>query len=349
MRILVASAQRLVVEAVRRAVSRKGWEVVHVSRDGDDALSGSHTEKPDLVLVDLDLPGRPLKEILKRIASSGPCVVLLAPSKAAVSRGYDLLGEGAADVLPPPTIDAEGELFGDAPFLSRLATHARLRHSTPAPEPVSRERGPAETLRRRQPSGSLLPADAPLVAIGASTGGPAALAAIFDKLPRDLAAAVIVVQHIEEGFAQGLASWLEERTGFTVLPAQDGETLCLSTAYVAAMDRHLVLSPDRRLRYEEEPRSAVHKPSVDVFFESLTAQASPGLAILLTGMGRDGAEGLAKLRRAGWSTVAQDEKTSIVWGMPRAAAEIGAAQQVLPLQAIAPVIEAFVSRAARRA
>ncbi len=130
--------------------------------------------------------------------------------------------------------------------------------------------------------------------------------------------------------------------------------LCQTTSFTldgitALAPRHLVLSPDRRLRYEEEPRSAVHKPSVDVFFESLVAQASPGLAILLTGMGRDGAEGLAKLRRAGWSTVAQDEKTSIVWGMPRAAAEIGAAQQVLPLQAIASVIEAFVNRAARRA
>jgi two-component system response regulator WspF len=129
--------------------------------------------------------------------------------------------------------------------------------------------------------------------------------------------------------------------------ALDGDPLRPATAHVAALDRHLVVTPDRLLRYVDEPRESIHRPSVDVLFASLATQNRTGLAILLTGMGRDGAEGLLQLRRSGWTTVAQDMKSSTVWGMPRAAIELGGADLVLPAEAIAPTIEAFVVRAAR--
>jgi chemotaxis response regulator CheB len=152
-----------------------------------------------------------------------------------------------------------------------------------------------------------------------------------------LPAPVVIVQHIDRAFAPGLAEWLGRETGHAVVLAQDGRTPAAGTIHVACSDDHLVLDHGT-FRHRAEPRALAHRPSVDVFFESLVGQPR-GVAVLLTGMGRDGAEGLRALRRAGWHTIAQDEATSVVWGMPGAAVALGAAVEVLPVQRIAQAIE----------
>jgi two-component system response regulator WspF len=177
----------------------------------------------------------------------------------------------------------------------------------------------------------------PLIAIGASTGGPHALATILAGLPADLPAAVAVVQHIDRVFAPGLARWLARRTALSVAPLIAAESLRAAHIWVAAGDGHLVLGDDLRLALADAPRDTLHRPSIDVFLASV-ARRVPGraLGVLLTGMGRDGAAGLLAMRQAGHPTIAQDEGSSIVYGMPKAAADLGAATEVLPLDRIAP-------------
>jgi two-component system response regulator WspF len=178
-----------------------------------------------------------------------------------------------------------------------------------------------------------------MVALGASTGGPNAVAIILRGLPANLGATVVVVQHLDVQFAPGLVDWLDEQTGLTVSLAREGMKPEVGGVFVAGTNDHLVIGADLAFHYTANPVDYVYRPSVDEFFLSLCRHwPQPGVACLLTGMGRDGAQGLLALRKAGWRTLAQDEKTSIVYGMPRAAAEIGAAEESLPVELIPAAI-----------
>jgi two-component system response regulator WspF len=176
----------------------------------------------------------------------------------------------------------------------------------------------------------------PLAAIGASTGGPKALAEVLRHLPLDFLGAVIVVQHVDEGFTAGLADWLDSQTILPVRRAKEEDRPSAGRILIAGGEKHLILGPRLTLTYSAEPSELPYRPSVDQLFLSLARHwPRPGVAALLTGMGKDGAQGLLALRRAGWLTVAQDEATSMVYGMPKAAAETGAAKHVLPPNEIA--------------
>ena len=179
----------------------------------------------------------------------------------------------------------------------------------------------------------------PLVAIGASTGGPKALADLLSGLPADLGAALVIVQHVDAQFARGLASWLNSQTPLNVDVAREGMKPAANTVLVASTDDHLVLGEDLALHYTPDPRDYPYRPSINAFFLSLVCHwPRRDVAVLLTGMGRDGAEGLASLRQAGWHTIAQDKKTSVVYGMPAAAVELNAAVEILPIGGIATAV-----------
>jgi two-component system response regulator WspF len=144
-------------------------------------------------------------------------------------------------------------------------------------------------------------------------------------------------------FAPGLKEWLGEQSRRTITLIQEGMEPSEGETFLSCTDEHLVLGADRRLHHSTEPRSISYRPSVDVFFNSVARHwPRPGVGVLLTGMGRDGAAGLLALRQTGWKTIAQDEETSVVWGMPKAAAELGAAERVLPLPRIAQAIEGLL-------
>lgn len=342
MRIAVASGDRVTAEALRRAVlSDPLHSVAWFARDGAEAVALCLSDSPDVLLLDPLVPGVSAVELTRRVMKEAPCAILLVTPKGAnVGPVYDALSLGALDVAAAPSMDLEGELSGHSPLLARLASVERLVVKRSPSQPLPNLLSPPVPFSLTSP--------APLVAIGASTGGPAALATILERVPKDLAAAIVIVQHIDEGFAEGLASWLSDRTGFPVASAVAGDVPRAGRGYLAATGQHLVMAADRSLVYVSEPAEHLHKPSVDVFFTSLAASPSPGLALLLTGMGRDGADGLLKLRRAGWMTVAQDAKTSVVNGMPRAAVDLGAAELVLPVDAMASTISGFAARVSRR-
>ena len=184
-----------------------------------------------------------------------------------------------------------------------------------------------------------------LVIIGASAGGPAALAEILGQLPHDFSAGVVIVQHVDAQFAAGLASWLADHTALTVRIAEQGDLPQPGTVLLSGRDEHLTFTGLAKLRYTPEPQDCPYRPSVDVFFHS-AARFWQGriVAVLLTGMGRDGAEGLKALHDRGHYTIAQDKKTSAVYGMPRAAAELDAASEILRLDKIAPRLTNIVKQ-----
>lgn len=177
----------------------------------------------------------------------------------------------------------------------------------------------------------------PLVVVGASAGGPAALAVLLKGLPVSFPAAVIIVQHVDERFVEGLATWLGQQSSLAVRLAVQGDRPQVGVALLAGAGRHLIMQADGRLGYVFEPSTHTYRPSVDVFFHSVCERwQGQAVGVLLTGMGADGASGLKALRLKGRHTIAQDRATSAVYGMPKAAAATGAAVDILPLDRIAP-------------
>jgi two-component system, chemotaxis family, response regulator WspF len=182
-----------------------------------------------------------------------------------------------------------------------------------------------------------------LVAIGASAGGPQALAALLRPLPKTFPAAIVIVQHVNAAFADGLAHWLDSETALPVRLVREGDRPMPGEVLIAATDDHLIVTRGGRLAYTSDPIEYPYRPSADVFFHSACA-CWPGsiVGVLLSGMGRDGALGLKALRDAGHYTIAQDAATSAVYGMPKAAATLDAAVEILAAQAIGPRVMALV-------
>jgi chemotaxis response regulator CheB len=181
-----------------------------------------------------------------------------------------------------------------------------------------------------------------VVAIGASTGGPQALAEILSRLPAHFPAIVLVVQHVDEQFTPGLAAWLQHHSKIPVSIARHGQLLSPDGVWLAGTKDNLIYQNGAAL-YRAAPEDAVHSPSIDALFFSLAQpHSAPRVGVLLTGMGRDGAAGLLAMRKSGAHTIAQDAATSVVYGMPKAAAELDAAAEILPLAAIAPRLSEFI-------
>jgi two-component system response regulator WspF len=183
-----------------------------------------------------------------------------------------------------------------------------------------------------------------LIAIGASAGGPAALTAILGDLPCNFPAGIVIVQHVDEQFVPLLAGWLNSRSALSVRVARQGDKPESGTVLIAGTNDHLIFVNSRSLGYTSEPRECCYRPSVDVFFESVVRQwKGPTAGVLLTGMGSDGAKGLKALRKAGSLTIAQDRASCVVYGMPKAAMELNAASEILPVSNIANRLLKFVT------
>jgi chemotaxis response regulator CheB len=341
-RIAIVNDLALAVEALRRAVrSIPGAQVAWVARDGAEAIAQCARDRPDLVLMDLIMPGVDGVAATREIMRRSPCPVLVVTASVHgnVAKVYEALGYGALDAVATPRLGLSGGLEGAAELVRKIATVRALAAESSAAAAEDAAAVPSPPASATTSGG--VP---PLVAIGASTGGPRALATVLGGLAADLPAAVAVVQHIDPAFAAGLAHWLARRTPLSVAPLVAAQPLRAGHVWLAAAAEHLVVRDDRRLGLAAEPTDCLHSPSIDVFFES-AARRLPGggCGVLLTGMGRDGARGLLALRAAGFHTIAQDEGTSVVWGMPKAAAERGAASDVLPLERIAARIATHIA------
>lgn len=336
MRIAIVNDLAIAREVLRRVVlSVPGYTVAWTAEDGDEAVRKAAADRPDVVLMDLVMPVMDGAEATRRIMRQSPCPVLVVTATVAgnFELVYQAMGAGALDAVETPTLGTGGAVVNGGKLVARLAKlDAALRGVTGSGfVPV------AATV-----SGSV---DVPkIVAIGASTGGPDALAAVLGAMPRDFPACVLIAQHIASEFASGLADRLSARCRLPVRVARDGDAPAAGVAFLAATNDHMEFGPRFRLRYTAVPQDAPFRPSVDVLFASLAAYCPRvGVAVLLTGMREDGADGLLRLRSCGWHTIAQDERSSVVYGMPKAAAERGAATEVLPLDQIGPTVAARIA------
>lgn len=345
MRIAIVNDLRLAVEAIRRALAADGAHVIAwTAADGAEAVAKCGADTPDLILMDMVMPVLDGVEATRRIMAATPCPILVvtATMQGNSSRVFDALGAGALDAVQTPEgATGAAMLRAKIDFLERRILGMR--------EGAAAAVAAESAVKPVAPRGAAAAAHAEfLVVIGASSGGPAALIELLSELPADFPAAVVVVQHIDAQFTRGLVEWLGSRCRLPVKAAVAGERLAAGEVRVAAGERHLILDGDR-LAQTDRPAGHIYLPSIDVFFDSVARQwTRPGAAVLLTGMGRDGAAGMARLRAAGFATIAQDRASCAVYGMPKAAAESGAAREVLPLGTIAGRLRQLCSQGAAR-
>jgi two-component system response regulator WspF len=338
MKVAIVNDSRVAAEVLRRILAElPGFDLLWTAYSGDEAVALCKSDRPDIILMDLIMPGIDGAQTTRRIMQSTPCVILVVTATTIGNRNlvFEAMGYGALDAVNTPTLGSAGDMSGAEPLLQKLRTVARLVAPVRADSLRQHPSGAARAARSAVDSSRL-----PIVAIGASTGGPQALAQVLANLPLNFPAAVLVAQHVDDHFAPGLAAWLQHSCSLPVRIARDGEPLLSRGVWLAGSNDHLVFgSQEGTLHYTPEPRETPYRPSVDALFHSL-AEPHSGIRIgvLLTGMGRDGAEGLLAMRNAGALTIAQDAPTCVVYGMPKAAMEIKAAAEILPLKEIGPRI-----------
>ena len=338
MRIGIVNDSLMAREALRRAVaSAVTHQVAWLACDGKEAIQKAATDLPDLILMDLIMPGVDGVEATRQIMEKSPCPILVVTATVSghLGRVYEAMGLGALDAVDTPSLGPTDSMAGASLLLQKIATIGKLVGRGPRlPVDPAVVAGPtvAAAGDRRSVSWNL-------VVLGASTGGPAAIGNVLSDLPDSPDASIVIIQHVDVAFAPGLARWLGDRTGRRIELAAAGDRPLPGRAYLAATNDHLVLDQSCQFRYVAEPIANHYRPSVDVFLTSVIRHwPEPGAAAVLTGMGRDGAAGLLALRQSGWLTIAQDEATSVVYGMPRAAAEVGAAGAILPIHEIGGAI-----------
>lgn len=360
--------------AVQRRFLRAALEsdddvnVIGEARNGREAVALVGRLRPTVVVMDLDLPVMGGIEAIERIMSASPTPILVCSAFVAGANSdnaVEALAAGAVDVLAKPGPDDTGSLEDYAAALRRaLRIAARVRVIT-HPRGRLRSQGMVGTApalaggtRRLLATGTGLPdhddrdaagGTVKLIAIGASTGGPQALLTVLSQLPADLCQAVLVVQHMAEGFVPGLASWLDGLVSLPVVVGESGRRLSPGTVTIAPSGGNLLVQ-DERLRVLCVPPDPgqFHVPGIDASFDSVARALGPdAVGVLLTGMGRDGAAGLLAMRQRGALTLGQDEATSTVYGMPAAAFALDAVERQLPIEQIGPAVLDAVGRTLR--
>ena len=321
-RVLVADDSELFRELLSRVIADEpGFEVLAVAADGDQAAHLARALKPDVITMDLEMPDADGFSGIARIMAETPTPILVLTASPTEAAGFKALSLGALDILEKPRGDDLRD-YG-ALLCSRLRLLAGVKV-------IRHLRG----LRERKAPRPTVAARPELVVIGASLGGPRALATLLRGLPRDFALPIAVVQHIADGFTEGLAGWLAQESHLDVREARDREALAPGRVLLAPTGRHLLVAAGVA-RLSDAPPVDTFRPSVTPLFLSAAEHyAARACGVILTGMGRDGADGMRALKDAGAVTLAQDEATSAVFGMPRAAIELGAVDRVLPIEDI---------------
>lgn len=333
MRIAIVNDMLMATEGLRRIIEMSGLhKVIWTAANGEDAVRLCGVDLPDLVLMDIIMPGMNGVETTRSIMNSTPCPILIVTSSVNKNSAlvFEAMGYGALDAVNTPVLigntsdDAVGSLLKKISLLNIL-TQPKIGSNSSEKPAVS--------------SAKDFSSNKSLVAIGASSGGPQALATVLKSIPGDFPSPIVIVQHVDVQFATGLAEWLNTQAQLQVSIARSGDRPEVGKIFLAGSEDHLVLSESGRFEYSADPLDTPYRPSVDVFWQSLSQHWKGYLtAVLLTGMGRDGARSMLELRKKGAFTIAQDANTCAVYGMPKAAAEIGAAMRICAVEDIAELL-----------
>ncbi len=332
-RVLVVDDSTLFADAMAsRLAEEPDIDVVGMAHDGRTAVDRVRALQPDIVTMDVQMPVMDGLHAVEQIMARCPTPILVLtedPHGEAGDRTFEALRRGALDVVRKPgALPWRGEPFAE--ILARIRRLSRV--------PVIRHPG-GRRHRWRAPPRPRRERVVEVIGIGASTGGPRALSEILAALPSTLRVPIVVVQHLAPGFTAGLCAWLERVTPLRVVVVDEAQPLRPGTVFLAPTDRHVQVDRRGQLQLGDGAPQDGHRPSATVLLRSLAeAYGAAAVGVLLTGMGRDGADGLAALHRAGATTIAQDAATSVVDGMPKAARDAGVASVVAPLGRIAPLL-----------
>ncbi|HEV8247436.1 MAG TPA: chemotaxis-specific protein-glutamate methyltransferase CheB [Polyangiaceae bacterium] len=353
MRVLVADDSAVAREMLIQLIEDDPeMMVVGTAKSGEETVSKAQVLKPDLITMDLLMPDMDGVEATRSIMALCPVPIVFVSSTVTSAHGrthFDALAVGAVDVVEKPdflSMKREPELkrrfLENLKSMGQVVTLTRRRRRSDDPPPVAprtsgSERPGAEKAWRSGP-----PAFAKVVVVGASTGGPAVVMRVLSLLEAESAPPVVLVQHMAAGFVGGFVEWLNESLGIRAQLAKNGARLEPGNLYVAPDEHHVELTAFGRLTVHDAPALRFHRPSVDVLFQSAAAALGrDAVGVLLTGMGDDGARGLAAMHQNGAFTIAQDQKSSLVYGMPAAAVERGGASTSANPESIAETLSSI--------
>jgi two-component system chemotaxis response regulator CheB len=351
-RVVIVDDSALVRQMLTQMLERdSAIKVVGTARDGNEAIRIIPKLRPDVVTMDVYMPGMDGLATTEHLMAYHPTPILVLTAslmRSEVDITFQMLDAGALEVVEKPQLNnlaalerAIRDLVRRIKVLSRVKVVTHLRGRRRAPEPLGAFPGPRAPERglrpapasvskpREQASSAGQPGAFPIVIIGASTGGPRVVQRILMDLPSDFRAAVVVVQHIAEGFSGGLVDWLQHSCRMPIQLASEGYTLRPGEVIVAPDQRDMLITPDGRAHLTQAPL-LIQRPSIDVTMQAAAEVfGARAIGVLLTGMGRDGAYGLLTIQRRQGYTIAQEERTCAIFGMPRAAIQLGAANEVM--------------------
>ncbi|MFM2311503.1 MAG: hypothetical protein RLZZ04_779 [Cyanobacteriota bacterium] len=316
-------------------------EVVGTASNGIEGLALIPQLDPDVICTDFHMPKMDGLEFTKQVMVKYPRPILVISISVQTEqrhRIFELLEAGAVDIFPKPrsSVDPDTQI-NQLRLINKIKILAGVK--------VFRKRTPQASLKpdffpnTLRPTSLNAASTIKIVAIGTSTGGPQALQVIFARLPADFSVPIVCVQHISHGFLDGLIQWLSLTSALPIEIARSGITPQPGRIYFPPEKKHLELNSQGQFLCSESPPISGHRPAVDVLFKSVAqVYGHNAIAVLLTGMGKDGAAGMQLIHQAGGLTIAQDQETSVIFGMPSEAIELGAVKHILPLSKITPFI-----------
>ncbi len=329
MRIAITNdnrANRVVLQHIIK--QHPQYSIAWTANDGHEAIIKCKKDTPDIILMDMIMPEMNGVDACQAIMENTPCAIIIVTASVTGNAAmiFEAMSYGAIDVVKTPFSDINTNAAETDDLLRKIKIVSRLIETNYNKNKLSTE---IETKNNIDKNKNIL-------VIGASTGGPGVLATILHKLPADFPIPVVIIQHVDSSFSNSFASWLNKQSSLDIRIAKEGEYPKAGTVLVAGKSDHLIMTTNGKLSYSEEPKELIYKPSVDVFFNSVVKQwQGTVIAALLTGMGKDGAEGLANIHKMGGHTITQTKDSCAVYGMPKAADDIGAATESLDPEDIA--------------
>ena len=320
MRVAIVHNNQDTIRLFEFLIADLGFSICWTSTTAQDALLQHSKDSPDLLLVQLELNEMKGSDLIKQIMSSTNSTIIAISNSVKNNPGsvFEAMSAGALDAFSEPSTSQPESI-----------TELKVKISN-----IKKLHDSAHKIKK--PKSKQTITETPMVAIGSSTGGPAALMTILKELPPNSNAIFVIIQHMDNEFSQGMADWLNEHTDIHVQIAKDHTTPEAGQVYMAGTNDHLIINEAGLFQYTKDPEDYPYRPSVDAFFESaVTHWPNKLIGVLLTGMGRDGANVLLSFYNRGMHTIAQDENSCAVYGMPKAACEVGAVNKVLDINDIA--------------
>lgn len=332
-KVLIVDDSSLARDFIRAIISiDPEIAVVGEAENGKEGLEKTLELLPDLVIMDIEMPIMGGLEAIERIMCEKPTPILVVTSRGGAETAFSAISKGALEVVSKTDIDPDQarKFIEQVKLLSRarVITHLMGRNRNVLDSAAIKEKVPFNNI----------------IAIAASTGGPNALNVILPNFPKDFCCPIVIAQHIADGFVVGLVDWLAKITKIAVKVADNGEILLPGHVYVSPPDQHMVVDYGNRIAMVKKKVQDIYHPSCDTLLSSVaTVYGAKAIGVILTGMGADGVQGLMKIKEMKGRTIAQDEKTSIVYGMPKKAVEAGCVDKVLPLPEIGEKLLSMVS------